>query len=92
MSFIPELLAIRTLTRIAEDPQIIGRILEELGEMPNISMPTMGGHIFWTEIANVNGWRLQRNKVFGNCRILDPNDVRRAWGGENAMLKAFETL
>jgi hypothetical protein len=35
MSFIPELLAIRTLTRIAEDPQIIGRILEELGEMPN---------------------------------------------------------
>jgi hypothetical protein len=55
-------------------------------------MPTMGGHIFWTEIANVNGWRLQRNKVFGNCRILDPDDVRRAWGGENAMLKAFETL
>jgi len=92
MSFIPELLAIRVLTRIAEDPQTIGKILEDMGKMPNIPMPTMGGHVFWTDIANVNGWRLQRNRLFGNCRIIDPDDVRRAWGGETAMLKAFEAL
>ncbi len=92
MTFIPELLATRVLTRIAEDPEVIGRLLEKMGQMPNIPMSTMGGHIFWTDIAKVKGWRLQRNRVFGNCRILDPNDVRRAWGGETAMLKAFESL
>jgi len=92
MSFIPELLAMRVLTRIIEDPQTIGKILEAMGEMPNIPMPTMGGHVFWTDIANVNGWRLQRNRVFGNCRILDPDDVRRAWGSEASMLKVFEAL
>ncbi|NJR76670.1 MAG: hypothetical protein HC773_30190 [Scytonema sp. CRU_2_7] len=46
MSFIPELLAIKVLTRIAEDPQTIGKILEEMGEMPNIPMPTMVGLFF----------------------------------------------
>lgn len=92
MTFIPELLATRVLTRIAEDPQVIGRLLEKMGQMPKIPMPTMGGSVFWTDIANVNGWRLQRNRLFGNCRILDPHDVRRAWGGETAMLKGFESL
>lgn len=89
---IPELLAIQVLTRLSEDPQAIGRLLEQLGELPNIPMPTMGGHIFWMNIANVGGWRLQRNNVFGNCRILDPDDVRRAWGGESAMIRAFGSL
>jgi hypothetical protein len=92
MSFIPEILAVKALSLIAENPQLIGKILEEMGQMPNIPMPTMGGNIFWTEIANVNGWRLQRNKLFSNCRILDPDNVRRAWGGETSMLKAFKTL
>ncbi len=89
---ITTLLAIKILTRIAEDPQLVGRLLEQLGSMPNIPTTTMGGTVFWTDIANVNGWRLQRNKVFDNCRILDPNNVRRAWGGETTMLKAFKTL
>ncbi|UBF28051.1 DUF3572 domain-containing protein [Kovacikia minuta CCNUW1] len=89
---IPEYLAIRVLTQLAQDPEVIGRILEQLGSMPNIPTPTMGGHIFWTDIANVKGWRLQKNSVFGNFRILDPNDVRRAWGGEGMMLKAFEAI
>jgi hypothetical protein len=89
---IPEQLVIRVLTRLAKDPEMIGRILEHLGSMPNIPTPTMGGHIFWTDVANVNGWRLQKNSVFGNCRILDPDNVRRAWGGESTMLKAFEAI
>lgn len=89
---ITTLLAIKALSVIAEDPQVIGKILENVGEMPNLSMPTMGGPIFWTDIANVKGWRLQRNKIFGNCRILDPNDIRRAWGSETSMKKALEYL
>ena len=60
--------------------------------MPNFPLPTMGGHVFWNELANVNGWRLQKNMVTGHCRILDPDDVRRAWGGAEAMLKALTAL
>ena len=90
---LPETLIIKGLTKIATDPKAIGRLLNVLDSpMPNIETPTMGGEVFWTNIANVNGWRLQKNKVFGNCRILDPNNVRKAWGGEKAILKAFKEL
>ncbi len=60
--------------------------------MPNIPLKTMGGHVFWRELANVNGWRLQKNMVWGTCRIIDPDNIRRAWGGEEAMLKALKEL
>lgn len=92
MLSIPEQLAIRVLTQIAQDPQMLGKLLEQMGSMPNLPTPTMGGPVFWTDVANISGWRLQRNWVFGNCRILDPDDIRRAWGGETAMLKAFQSL
>ncbi len=89
----PEALIIQGLTKIATDPQVIGRFLDNLDSpMLNIETSTMGGQVFWTNLANVNGWRLQKNKIFGNCRILDPNDVRKAWGGEKAMLNAFKKL
>ncbi|MDS3861250.1 hypothetical protein RIF25_10570 [Thermosynechococcaceae cyanobacterium BACA0444] len=87
-----QLIALQALTRLAEDPQAIGRLLESLGELPNIPMPTMGGYVFWTDLGNIHGWRLQRNNVFGNYRILDPENVRRAWGGESAMIRAFGVL
>lgn len=48
--------------------------------------------MFWEDIANVRGWRLQRNRVFGNYRVIDPQNIRRAWGGERAMLRAFQLL
>jgi hypothetical protein len=89
---IPEALAIRVLTQISRDPQMIGRLLEQIGAMPNVMTPTMGGRVFWNEIASVSGWRLQKNSLFGNCRILDPNNIRCAWGGEAAMLQAFQSL
>src|SRR5262245_32368542 len=84
---------VEALKIFARDPQQVGRLLEQLGiEMPNIPMKTMGGHVFWENLAEADGWRLQRNWVFGNCRILDPNNMRRAWGGRTALVKAFETL
>lgn len=60
--------------------------------MPNIPFPTMGGHVFWSDLAKVKGWRLQKNMFTGHCRILDPDDVRRAWGGESALLKMLHDL
>ncbi len=89
---ITTLIATKVLTKIVEKPEIIGEIVESLGAMPNIPTPTMGGKVFWTDLANVNGWRIQQNTIFKNCRIIDPNNIRRAWGGETAMLKIFKKI
>jgi len=88
-----KIIATHALTKIASDPQAIGRVTNSLGSpMPNIETPTMGGEIFWHTISNVDGWKLQENIVFGNCRILDPQNCRQAWGRKRAILKAFEQL
>ena len=47
--------------------------------MPNIPMQTMGGHIFWDNIQECNGWKLQRNTFTGDYRILDPDDITRVF-------------
>lgn len=77
---------------VASNPRILGEVLENLGMMPNIEMGTMGGEVFWDDLASYQGWRVQKNSIFGNCRILDPNNVRKAWGGESAIRKAFEII
>ena len=46
----------------------------------NIVAPTLGGDVFWRDLAECCGWRLQQNAVFNNCRILDSENVRHAWG------------
>ncbi|MBF0226883.1 MAG: hypothetical protein HQK76_15660 [Desulfobacterales bacterium] len=91
MSIIPQQIAIQALTKLALNPQMIGQFLNKLN-MPNIEIETMGGPVFWTNLEEVNGWRLQHNLVFGNCRILDPKNVRYAWGGEKAMLELFNAM
>ena len=46
----------------------------------NWPLKTVGGMQFWTDWKNVGGWRVQENSETGHCRLLDPNDVRHAWG------------
>lgn len=60
--------------------------------MPNIQSPTMGGEMFWNELANVNGWRVQQNRITHHCRVLNPNNERVAWGGVNTIMGEFERL
>lgn len=67
-------------------------LADKLPLMPNIEMQTMGGKIWWTNLAEYNGWKVQQNKAFGNCRILDDNDRRRAWGSEAKILELFENI
>jgi hypothetical protein len=59
------------------------------GAMPNIPFPTLGGEVFWNNLASSNGWKLQRNSFTGHCRILDSDNTRHAWGSENAMESLF---
>ena len=46
----------------------------------NLPFPTMGGRQIWADQFIRNGWRIQRNVFTGHCRLLDPNNIRRAWG------------
>ena len=69
---------------------LLQRLDEELS-MPNIPMPIMGSEIFWDNIAEYNGWRLQQNMITQHARILDNNNVRVAWGSLKAMQKAMAT-
>ncbi len=58
----------------------------------NIAMPTGGGKQFWTDRFIHHQWRIQQNIYTGHCRLLDDNDVRRAWGEYDACRQAFERL
>lgn len=88
-----EIVITRALTKIASDPKVIGRLLNcSDSPMPNIPIYTMGGEVFWSTMSNLDGWRLQKNKVLGNYRIIDPNNIRKAWGGEHAILELFQKL
>lgn len=77
----------KALTLIAADPSLIRKL-----SMPNINFPTMGGILFWNDIARCNGWRMQQNTLTQHIRILDPNNVRRAWGGLDAMESIFSRI
>lgn len=57
---------------------------EELsqGGLPNCPTPTLGGKQFWSDVAWADGWRVQRHVWSRHHRLLDPRDVRHAWGTE----------
>lgn len=56
---------------------------------PNLPFPTAGGGELWATLADWWGWRVQENVLTGHVRILDPEDVRKAWGPEEQLLPAL---
>ena len=60
--------------------------------MPNIAVTTDGGKVWWADLTEKQGWKLQQNILFGNCRILDPKNIRRAWGTKEQMQETFQQL
>lgn len=53
----------------------------------NVKFPTMGGEIFWDNLAECNGWRIQRNTLTEHVRILDAGNNRMAWGDLDSLIK-----
>ncbi len=47
---------------------------------PNLPAKTLGGTQFWSDVLVQRDWRIQRNAWTGHCRLLDGQNVRRAWG------------
>lgn len=80
------------LEAASAQPQITPNIDEEQVEVKdkakhwNLSLPTFGGKQFWTDYRWWQGWRVQYNSTLDHWRLLDPNSVRKSWGGRQAML------
>ncbi len=53
----------------------------------NIKGPTMGGEVFWDNLAQRNGWKIQQNKFTEHIRILDAGNNRVAWGDLDELIK-----
>lgn len=82
-----EQILMQALMAISGNPEILKSI-----SLPNINFPTMGGVIFWNNLASYKGWRIQQHTITQHCRILDPDNVRRAWGNMEGMEKIFKKL
>lgn len=57
---------------------------------PNLPFFTLGGKQFWADLFVYGDWRIQENVYTQHCRLLDPKDIRRAWGSYQACRVAFE--
>lgn len=71
------------------------RLLAELDKRfgrgnPNIATATLGGKQVWGDVEALCGWRIQENVFTGHNRLLDPGDIRRAWGSYEACRTALE--
>ena len=68
------------------------KILDSELSLPNIPTPTLGGEVFWNNIAEYGGWKLQQNMITHHARILNSDNVRIAWGTINGMMKALDRM
>ncbi len=58
----------------------------------NIPTWTFGGKQFWTDELIHGQWRIQRHVLSGHYRLLDPGNVRRAWGSWDDCLLSWTAL
>jgi hypothetical protein len=79
---------------VKNDPEILREF--PIG-LPNIVAPTMGGTLFWEDVAEIKGWlqkaavfrRMQKNIFTEHWRLLDPKNMRYAWGMKGKMVDIF---
>ena len=72
-----------------EEPS--GKVMVPQG-FPGVEGHVMDSEIWWTVLDSFGGWKLEKNKVTGHCRIIDPDKLRKAWGRESEMRTAFEKV
>ena len=61
-------------------------------DFPGVEGHVMDSEIWWMVLDSSGGWKLEKNKVTGHCRIIDPGKLRKAWGRESEMRAAFEKV
>lgn len=63
---------------------------DDMGTKLNVASKTLGGRQFWGDVRLFRGWRVQQNVFSGHYRLLDPKDVRRAWGTQAECCEALD--
>jgi len=63
-----------------------------LADLPNVVAPTGGGKQLWGDEIFCGQWRIQRHALTGHYRLLDPDDVRRAWGNLETCQRTLDDL
>jgi pimeloyl-ACP methyl ester carboxylesterase len=58
----------------------------------NFAWRTLGGEQLWSDVLVYGAWRIQRNELTDHFRLLDPRDVRRAWGTHAQCRGEFDRL
>ena len=69
-----------------------GNLRYEQGAPFNFQMPTLGGKQLWRDDYVFAGWRIQSNLFSGHFRLLDPDDMRYAWGSYDDCLGVFQKI
>ena len=86
-----ELFYIEYLRRILGGEAASGEVMVPQA-LPTVEGKVMDAGFWWDTLAETNGWKLQRNKVTGHGRIIDPGKVRKAWGSVEEMALSFEKV
>ena len=84
---------INTFLKLANAPNMVQSFIEIFDaefSMPNIKFKVLNKKVFWTTLAECNGWELQQNTFFKQARIINSDDERIAWGTINGMEKALD--
>jgi pimeloyl-ACP methyl ester carboxylesterase len=79
-----QLLAASWLIGGGAQARAAGHRPREPRSLPNVPLVTAGGQQMWTDVRYLADWRVQRHALTGHCRLIDPEDVRRAWGSLEA--------
>lgn len=54
---------------------------------------TVGDRMFWWHVLDEqDGWKLEKHRITGHCRILNPQKRRVAWGREAALRASFRKI
>ncbi len=72
-----------------EEPS--GKVMVPQG-FPTVQGRVMDSEVWWDVLESFQGWKLEKNKVTGHCRIIDPKKTRTAWGRTDEMKAAFEKV
>ena len=77
--------------RILEGEEPSGKVMVPQG-FPTVEGHVMDSMVWWDVLDSSGGWKLEKNKVTGHCRIISPGKIRTAWGRETEMRTAFEKV
>ncbi len=58
----------------------------------NVPAPTLGGKQYWADELLFRGYRIQRNVLTGHYRLLDIQEIRRAWGTYEQCVAALDEI